>query len=1562
MEDRRLLAAVTIPFDGILAELDTPQPEEQWPEMEIGGEVIGEISYDTETLTPEISFQVHVPNKPNVNVEYAMDPYRAPFISQYETPGTGGDSWTLQIVSFTSIPAGMVVPDWLPGAGPRDYQPEVVIQASMLSPLDLSDPIPLETFDDVTMKWIFHDPLRSTSATFPLSSPDFDLEASASWTEEYQLNLNSTVIAGEYTDTVEWAGTWLDSNGAELGLAFPNQSFAVGEVTLSPSVFFSGTSGAESLLVKILNNDSNLFNNRVELPAPTFDLSANANFPAGGDLSLFSLVLFGEYTDSVEWEGTWLDASGNELGIAFNQTSAIGFATVSAANLDPPSGTNALRVKILNEDFNELNNVVTLPILPPPSPAAELFSHASIDDPHKVRLRYVVPQQGSSPFDIRIVGGSESLLFEAIDQDVIQSNVNLTLQGEDASEALKPGQHTLIIDISGTGLEGAMLDDDVEEVTVQIDEQDNLSFVGIYQSQTSQRVAVRTGKNTDDSVVIQPSSASISFVSSAQLTSPTHFIVVTQGGNDSIRFAGDHQFAPAILWGGADDDDYEFDGKVQGSFTIKEAPNTGSDLIDFLNFIPGEGSEDNGIRLDLAASNNQSVAFGLEMNLRNGDAIEDVFGTSLADTIFGNARSNLLAGLGGNDLIVGRNGDEDILLGGPDDDVLIGDGFSSLGVPLTGDQWDNVAEIASSLDADKTFSIGFALEPTSGGKDIIDDGGGTDIVIGGDGGDEITGRDGTIVFGDSFSVASEFSLDFTDTFSSQVFNFALDIDHAGNGDDEIVLHSGNNLVIGGDGNDTITGGGDTDFSLFFGNDGTDIITATGSTNVIVGGANSPDDAADMYEELTGGSGIDIIFGDSISVADTGESDESFALPDLANLSSEDAVTALTGLLGLINSTGAESDRDRISTGSGFNLVVAGGGNDKVDGGDSIDVIFGNDGADEIDAKNGFNFIVGGAGDDPKLQGGTDTDIVFGDSIEITSGVETFNPADFSLSDPASYIKQLTNFFKKDSNNSTETAFGLQLTDLGNDTIFLGDGEGINLAFGGAGTDEIFGGSAGDVSFGGAGKDYLWGYGGVDLLVGGDGGDELWGGNDTSANFLFGDSVSIKTSNEIDLDAAFSVEGLLTAIESLVIPKFSIELSDSGDDEIHGGQGFDFIVGGKGQDEIWGGDGFNLAFGDDFEIGPLGTAIGLVADIVNPLKSATLSAAKLIVSEFYDLFEGAEGTPLGILTDKDIYHGGENQDFVFGGNGPDDIRGGEGFDFLVGGYGNDTLDADTNEGVPGELIEAEELFYGLIKFDNIAYGGPGEDTFFGSPNNDLLFSDLGSDIFYGGDGDDILSGGEGVDQLFGEAGNDFLIDEEGDNINDGGEGSDRLLGALPNSTSSNVESYTVTNVPGDSSISPDVVDQLVGPGGQFLVRISDDADTAFSGDWNYSGRRQVDSEIVHVLTSGDLEILVQNDLLTNPLQREDVNGDGKLTFQDVSLLMRKIFDQIRNGDGASAEVDPNAPLDSPLYDVNGDDRISPEDAKLVFKSLLEKWFDNRVAGWWIGLKKKLFARFLRRCNG
>jgi Ca2+-binding RTX toxin-like protein len=180
------------------------------------------------------------------------------------------------------------------------------------------------------------------------------------------------------------------------------------------------------------------------------------------------------------------------------------------------------------------------------------------------------------------------------------------------------------------------------------------------------------------------------------------------------------------------------------------------------------------------------------------------------------------------------------------------------------------------------------------------------------------------------------------------------------GADRLTLNDGLGIIsargatlLGGDGNDTLTGG--LAAATFDGNNGDDSILGSSKADVITGGGGN--------DTLVGGKGDDQVFGGSGVDHIFGSSGNDMLYGDAGN----DSVFGEDG-----NDTIGGDGEDRFQF-KGFGVPAPLTGNDSLNGGNGDDWITGGDESGTLhDANNGLDTITGGAGDDILDARGWDT--------------------------------------------------------------------------------------------------------------------------------------------------------------------------------------------------------------------------------------------------------------------------------------------------------------------------------------------------------------------------------------------------------------------------------------------------------------------------------------------------------------------------------------------------------------------------------------------------------------
>jgi len=294
--------------------------------------------------------------------------------------------------------------------------------------------------------------------------------------------------------------------------------------------------------------------------------------------------------------------------------------------------------------------------------------------------------------------------------------------------------------------------------------------------------------------------------------------------------------------------------------------------------------------------------------------------------------------------------------------------------------------------------------------------------------------------------------------------------------------------------------------------------------------------------------------------------------------------------------------------------------------------------------------------------------------------------------------------------------------------------------GGNGSDTLEGGSGPDDLDGGPGSDEVDGEGGADLVAGGDGADILSGGvaDDTLLGGAGDDTLG---------------DDLRTGVGG--------ESSDSGNDQLDGGDGADTLRPGLGPE--------SAASDDDSLSGGPGRDLVTYDRRPQPLSLSLDATAN----------DGAAGERDNIRPDVERLAGGRDGDIVTGSPSADELDGGLGSDTVDGGTGNDAIDGGAGDAGDDRLIGGDGL-------DTLT-GNAGNDRLEGGADRDVIAGGGDADRADGGDGNDSITGGPGGDILLsGGAGDDqingsvpALVGEDGGDVLDGGPGADALDGGPGN---------------------------------------------------------------------------------------------------------------------------------------------------------------------------------------
>lgn len=517
-------------------------------------------------------------------------------------------------------------------------------------------------------------------------------------------------------------------------------------------------------------------------------------------------------------------------------------------------------------------------------------------------------------------------------------------------------------------------------------------------------------------------------------------------GNSGNNILDGREGADTLEGGGGDDlyivdefdeiIEYEFEGvdTVQAGFSYFLGENlenlvlTGSDNLD------GMGNELNNYLIG-NSGNNQLIG-GLGDDTLEGGAGADTYVYELGDgndVIHADGLDKLQFGadITATDLSFTDNGSQVfITIAGENQITLQAANFSDLrtfqillsdGSTLVLDDVINFANAVDGTSGNDNITGTPSADMISGfsGNDTLYGAGGNDTLIGGSGNDRLEGQDGNDVLSGG---------DGSDTLIG------------GNGDDSLDGGLGEDWYKFYDnwGHDTITGDAGGFDHIDFYNVTTDLVVDLRITNgvKVTSGSNTLSWDGDWIEQVTGGWGNDLIYGNDLN-----------------------------------NTLEGYGGRDTIFGGGGSDRIVSGVGDDLMDGGLGDDRYIFSD-------LSGHDIITGDAGGTDIVEIISSNNFIInlnsGDGPEITDGTATVN-----------WDGDIIEYATAGSGND------LLLGNAANNKLSGRDG--MDTLYGGAGNDSLYGGLHNDQLNGDEGNDILYGESGDDLLNGDEGADSLYGG-------------------------------------------------------------------------------------------------------------------------------------------------------------------------------------------------------------------------------------------------------------------------------------------------------------------------------------------------------------------------------------------------------------------------------------------------------------------------------------
>ncbi|HEX8192880.1 MAG TPA: calcium-binding protein, partial [Allosphingosinicella sp.] len=516
------------------------------------------------------------------------------------------------------------------------------------------------------------------------------------------------------------------------------------------------------------------------------------------------------------------------------------------------------------------------------------------------------------------------------------------------------------------------------------------------------------------------------------------------------------------------------------------------------------------------------AATNIESLVGTGNAGQTLRGNAEINFIFGGSGNDRLEGMGGADTLSGGAGD-DTMIGGTNNDFYYVNDVGDVVIENAGEGTDEVRTTLASytLTANVerligTVATGQALQGnilanridgaaggdqlTGGdGDDTLNGNGGNDVLVGSAGADTMRGGTGDDVYiidgadllvelaGEGRDEVRTAASLYTLAANFEILRAASDASHDFRGND------GDNLLVGGDGNDVLRlhdGGSDVAEgrngvdSFYFGGafDGGDLVDGGDNRDSLIlqGSYNlTLVHAASGRSSIANVEGISLISGTSTQYGQAGTSLYSY---DLTLVDGNTGAGALMKVNGFNLQAGEDFTLDASAETDAALQVYAGFGKDSFTGGQQGDAfIFGHDGrfaaGDSVNGGGGYDvvYLRGDYAIDFNAAG-FENALVNVESIAILTSANN----EFAGGGDGDFDYAIT---WADALLAAGATFTVNASRLQAHETFTFDGSAETN-----GVLRVFGGAAADTLTGGAGADQLHGGGGADVLTGGAGAD------------------------------------------------------------------------------------------------------------------------------------------------------------------------------------------------------------------------------------------------------------------------------------------------------------------------------------------------------------------------------------------------------------------------------------------------------------------------------------------
>ncbi|MEZ4267238.1 MAG: calcium-binding protein [Myxococcota bacterium] len=578
--------------------------------------------------------------------------------------------------------------------------------------------------------------------------------------------------------------------------------------------------------------------------------------------------------------------------------------------------------------------------------------------------------------DSPTAGPSQSLDDDGIGLSAAELGAVLASCSSTGSSGYDPATKILTLTLGGGVTEVVIA---VPNKQIAVNHNPCVDSSGVPLTTTSVKKIVVTGTSGDDEVIIDAAPGSFGTIFSTQ---GGISVDMAGGTGDAFKVRGS---SGADKWSvGTDGTDHFFelsgdknaDVWVVGAESYVVALGDGNDTFTGAGGAISAAHLVTGVTTLLPATAAITVNGGAGNDIIQGGDGDDVLNGSDGDDIFKSAEtddgSDTMAGGAGTDTVdygarllnltvtldgVGNDGlsgeldnvgvDVENIIGGKGDDALTGS---------------NISNKIQGGDGDDTLSGGTGNGDCSLDVDILEGGAGDDIFSQGaaaDCGDSMVGGTGTDIV----------------TYASRTNALIIDIDNTA--DDGEVGENDNvksdiEHVIGGGGNDTITGSANAD--IIDGGLGNDILNGGAGDDTFIEGA-----VTNGGDVINGGTGRDTVDYSLRTAAltvtlcvDTAAATGDSTVGDCAV--HNDGLAAEADQLINVEGVQAGSGDDTITGASSDDTLEGGAGDDTISGGGGADSIFGDDDDDTLSGDGGDDYIDGGAGTDTGDGGAGDGDI------------------------------------------------------------------------------------------------------------------------------------------------------------------------------------------------------------------------------------------------------------------------------------------------------------------------------------------------------------------------------------------------------------------------------------------------------------------------------------------------------------------------------------------------------------------------------------------------------------